>query len=59
MISVDASPPQVRRLASAGAWRYLTKPVDVPDVLALLDEVATTDASPSGSNTPRGRDVRP
>ncbi len=42
VLSADASPARVRRFLSAGAWRHLTKPVSVPDVLALLDEVMTS-----------------
>ena len=40
VLSADASPVQTRRLLAAGALRYLTKPVDLHDVLDLLDEVA-------------------
>jgi len=41
VLSADASPAQARRLLAAGAQRYLTKPVDVHDVLDLLDRAAT------------------
>jgi CheY-like chemotaxis protein len=40
VLSADASPAQARRLLAAGALRYLTKPVDLHDVVGLLDEVA-------------------
>jgi len=39
VLSADASKQQVRRLLAAGAARYLTKPLDVPDVLSMLDSV--------------------
>jgi PAS domain S-box-containing protein len=42
VLSADASQQQVRRLLGAGAAAYLTKPLDLPEVLALLDRVATT-----------------
>ena len=29
VISADATPPQIERLRAAGAWDYLTKPLDV------------------------------
>jgi CheY-like chemotaxis protein len=38
MLSADASPGQVQRLLEAGARDYLTKPLDVLKLLALLDE---------------------
>jgi CheY-like chemotaxis protein len=37
VISADATPRQIERLRAAGAWDYLTKPIDVPRLLALLD----------------------
>jgi CheY-like chemotaxis protein len=37
IISADATPTQIERLRAAGAWDYLTKPLDVPRFLALLD----------------------
>ena len=40
IVSADASPNRIQRLLSQGADRYLTKPIDVPGLLALLDEVA-------------------
>ncbi|MFY9783021.1 MAG: ATP-binding protein [Acidimicrobiales bacterium] len=38
MISADATPGQVQRLLNAGALAYLTKPIDVNDLLRILDE---------------------
>ena len=37
VVSADANPHQVMRLLAAGARDYLTKPLEVPRVLALLD----------------------
>lgn len=38
VISADANPAQVERLKAAGAWEYLTKPLDVRQLLKMLDE---------------------
>jgi signal transduction histidine kinase/CheY-like chemotaxis protein len=38
ILSADATPVQVRRLKAAGAIEYLTKPLEVPAVLKLLDD---------------------
>jgi CheY-like chemotaxis protein len=37
VLSADATPGQIRRLLSAGARAYLTKPLDVEKVLSLVD----------------------
>jgi CheY-like chemotaxis protein/anti-sigma regulatory factor (Ser/Thr protein kinase) len=39
IISADATSGQVRRLLTAGATAYLTKPIDIPDLLHILNEV--------------------
>lgn len=39
VLSADAMAGQVKRLKAAGAAAYLTKPLDVSQVLALLDEL--------------------
>jgi CheY-like chemotaxis protein/anti-sigma regulatory factor (Ser/Thr protein kinase) len=39
VVSADASPGQIRRLREAGAHEFLTKPVDLDQILRLLDEV--------------------
>jgi len=41
VLSADATPAQVRRLRAAGAMAYLTKPLDVREVLQLLDDTLT------------------
>jgi CheY-like chemotaxis protein len=38
MLSADASPAEIERLLDAGAAEYLTKPVDLRRLLAVLDE---------------------
>jgi len=42
VLSADASPRQEERLLAAGATAYLTKPLDLDEILALLDGVART-----------------
>ena len=39
VLTADATPAQMRRLLASGATAYLTKPVDVRDVFAVLDSV--------------------
>jgi CheY-like chemotaxis protein len=39
ILSADATPGQVRRLLAEGAHSYLTKPLDVNDLRALVDSV--------------------
>jgi CheY-like chemotaxis protein len=38
IVSADATPGQVQRLLSAGAAGYLTKPIEVRDLLRVLDD---------------------
>ena len=38
VLSADATPGQVERLLAVGAQAYLTKPLDVPKFLALVDQ---------------------
>ena len=38
ILSADATPAQARRLKAAGAIEYLTKPLEIPAVLKLLDD---------------------
>lgn len=45
VVSADANPTQVRRLRSAGARHYLTKPLDVGEILGLLDRHANKPAA--------------
>jgi PAS domain S-box-containing protein len=39
VLSADATPTQIERLKAAGAFAYLTKPLDLKVFTALLDEV--------------------
>jgi signal transduction histidine kinase/ActR/RegA family two-component response regulator len=38
MLSADATPHRIERLLAAGATAYLTKPIDVRELLQVLDE---------------------
>ena len=43
VLSADATPSQIERLLTAGARNYLTKPFDIEQFLAVVDEyIATT-----------------
>jgi PAS domain S-box-containing protein len=55
VISADATEGRSQRLLDAGARKYLTKPIVLDELLALLDDVAAASASgapgsPSGEN---------
>jgi signal transduction histidine kinase len=43
VISADATPGEIARLRSAGAQNYLTKPLDVRQFLAFVDEALASD----------------
>lgn len=47
ILSADATPGQVERLTSAGAHAFLTKPLDVQELLDLIDTAARS-AHPAG-----------
>ncbi len=49
--SADASPGQVSRLIAAGVDAYITKPLDVLDVLKLLDQHVCDRSAPLGTST--------
>ena len=36
-VSADATPAQIKRILAAGADEYVTKPIDVPKLLSILD----------------------
>jgi len=38
ILSADATPGQIKRLLEQGAREYLTKPLDIRQVLALVDD---------------------
>ena len=49
IVSADASPRQVQRLLATGARSYLTKPIDVRELLRHIDEAsAARAAAPAG-----------
>jgi signal transduction histidine kinase len=39
ILSADAAPTQMKRMLAAGALAYLAKPIDVPQLLRLIDDV--------------------
>jgi CheY-like chemotaxis protein len=43
ILTADASHQQLKRLMAAGAAQYLTKPLDLAEVFALLDAVTDDD----------------
>jgi CheY-like chemotaxis protein len=53
VLSADATPGQIRRLLASGAAAYLTKPLDIGKVLALLDDILAGSALTSVT---RGRE---
>ena len=48
VVSADATPGQVQRLRTAGASAYLTKPINVRELLRLIDELLPDDADRPG-----------
>jgi CheY-like chemotaxis protein len=48
VISADATPGMERRLLAAGADAFLSKPFDVPELLALLDRTLPPADHPPG-----------
>jgi CheY-like chemotaxis protein len=53
IVSADAMPRQAQRLLAAGASAYLTKPIDVRELLDLVD--ASLAARPDDEAAPVGR----
>ena len=39
VLSADASERQIQRLLQSGAWAYLTKPLDIDNLIQLVDEI--------------------
>jgi CheY-like chemotaxis protein len=50
IVSADATSGQIHRLIDAGATAYLTKPIDVRELLAVLDEALGS--PPNGASAP-------
>jgi signal transduction histidine kinase/ActR/RegA family two-component response regulator len=60
IVSADAMPRQVQRLLSSGAVAYLTKPIDIHRLLALVDDaVARAKAGGPDADAPRPDGHRP
>jgi CheY-like chemotaxis protein/anti-sigma regulatory factor (Ser/Thr protein kinase) len=53
VLSADATPGSVRRLLARGAAAYLTKPLDLTKLHAVLDEVTGAAAAPPATQTSR------
>jgi CheY-like chemotaxis protein len=49
ILSADARPSLIKRLLGSGARAFLTKPLDVAELLALLDQVAEERAAAASS----------
>ena len=45
VISADATAPQIKRLLSAGARAYLTKPLDIPEFFRVVEEAVASRAA--------------
>ena len=58
IVSADAMPRQVQRLLSSGAIAYLTKPIDIHRLLALVDD-AVARAKADALGVPRTDTPRP
>ncbi|MDP9291774.1 MAG: ATP-binding protein [Verrucomicrobiota bacterium] len=58
IVSADATPSQISRLRTAGAADYLTKPLDVPNFLGILDRILVEPAGPP-SRSPAKKSSRP
>jgi signal transduction histidine kinase/ActR/RegA family two-component response regulator len=50
IVSADATPGLIQRLRASGASAYLTKPIDVAEILQLLDDIA---AAPTQTQEPQ------
>lgn len=57
VLSADASPGMIKRLIAAGAFAYLTKPLDLNELGAILDSLPapTGTAAPGHSVPPQAR----
>jgi PAS domain S-box-containing protein len=58
VLSADARPSLIKRLLASGARAFLTKPLDVAELLALLDQVAD-ERQPSAPATATAQPPRP
>jgi signal transduction histidine kinase/ActR/RegA family two-component response regulator len=53
IVSADALPRNAQRLVSAGAFAYITKPIDVQEILRVMDEAITIAPSAVSASEPR------
>jgi CheY-like chemotaxis protein len=51
ILSADATPGQNQRFLDAGAFDYLTKPLDLSRLLSVLDTILGDDDQPSGAES--------
>lgn len=51
VVSADAMPRQMQHLLSAGATAYLTKPIDIRDLLVKIDEAIAPDVAVSSGES--------
>jgi DNA-binding response OmpR family regulator len=49
VISANAQPEQIALVREAGAQHYVTKPLNVRELLALVDELLTPPRDPDGA----------
>jgi CheY-like chemotaxis protein len=52
IVSADAMPRQVQRMLAAGATAYLTKPIDVRELLDVVDKAIELYARRAGAVSP-------
>jgi FixJ family two-component response regulator len=52
IVSADATSGQAQRLLAAGATAYLTKPIDVRQLLDVLDEALSEVPEPEAEQVP-------
>jgi CheY-like chemotaxis protein len=55
IVSADATPGQIERLLAAGARSYLTKPLDIKNLLAFVDETSAQVKAARTDRDPRSR----
>jgi signal transduction histidine kinase/ActR/RegA family two-component response regulator len=53
IVSADAMPRQVQRLMTSGAAAYLTKPIDIHRLLAIVDDAVERASGGAGQETAR------
>jgi PAS domain S-box-containing protein len=51
IVSADATRGEIQRVLAAGATGYITKPIDVRELLRLLDTVLSDDGPPLGNGS--------